>query len=47
MDANSQIGFALNHIANFNASGADLIMGSAKFIGPRTLAVSFRFFFPV
>jgi pyruvate/2-oxoglutarate dehydrogenase complex dihydrolipoamide dehydrogenase (E3) component len=28
------------HIANFKASGADLIMGSAKFTGPKTLEVS-------
>ena len=28
------------HVANFKASGAELIMGSAKFIGPKTLEVS-------
>src|SRR5580704_10375694 len=28
------------HAANFRASGAELIMGSAKFTGPRTLEVS-------
>jgi pyruvate/2-oxoglutarate dehydrogenase complex dihydrolipoamide dehydrogenase (E3) component len=28
------------HVANFKASGAELIMGSAKFTGPKTLEVS-------
>jgi len=28
------------HLANFKASGAELIMGSARFIGPKTLQVS-------
>jgi pyruvate/2-oxoglutarate dehydrogenase complex dihydrolipoamide dehydrogenase (E3) component len=28
------------HVANFKASGAELIMGSAKFVGPKTLEVS-------
>jgi pyruvate/2-oxoglutarate dehydrogenase complex dihydrolipoamide dehydrogenase (E3) component len=28
------------HLANFNASGAELIVGSAKFIGPRTVSVA-------
>ena len=28
------------HVANFNASGVELIMGSAKFIGSKTLEVS-------
>jgi pyruvate/2-oxoglutarate dehydrogenase complex dihydrolipoamide dehydrogenase (E3) component len=28
------------HVANFKASGAELIMGSARFIGPKTLEVS-------
>jgi pyruvate/2-oxoglutarate dehydrogenase complex dihydrolipoamide dehydrogenase (E3) component len=28
------------HLANFKASGAELIIGSAKFIGPRTLSVA-------
>jgi pyruvate/2-oxoglutarate dehydrogenase complex dihydrolipoamide dehydrogenase (E3) component len=28
------------HVANFKASGAELIMGSAKFTGPKTLVVS-------
>src|ERR1700677_2199525 len=28
------------HVANFRASGAELIMGSAKFTGPKTLEVS-------
>ncbi len=28
------------HVANFNASGAELIMGSARFVAPKTLEVS-------
>ena len=28
------------HVANFKASGAELIMGSAKFIGPKTFEVT-------
>src|ERR1700722_11876588 len=28
------------HVANFKASGAELIMGSAKFTGPKTIEVS-------
>src|ERR1700694_3463015 len=33
-------GLVEKHVANFTASGAELIMGSARFIGPKTLEVS-------
>jgi pyruvate/2-oxoglutarate dehydrogenase complex dihydrolipoamide dehydrogenase (E3) component len=35
-------GMVDRHLANFNVSGAQLLIGSGRFIGPKTIEVTLR-----